>query len=205
MGLKKIFPIIFLLITLSLVGIIYIQINWIVTMIENKREALSHNMADAVRSVADGLTTQRVSAPSFKSFPLKPGSMWRPADPLLMEMMRIPPITQTFSPTEINNRLRKAFNSRGLKNAHFEFAVYSNIGSTSDMSFQAPELRSANFIPEFLDSVNNVSFNTVLQAPESADANSVLPDEGIIVVVHDFKGLVQGEMRIMIASAIFSP
>ncbi len=203
MGLKKIFPIIFLLITLSLVGIIYIQVNWIMTMIDNKREALYHNMVDAVRSVADGLTAQRVTAPSFKSFPLKPGSMWRPADPLLMEMMRIPPITQTFSPAEINNRLRKAFNSRGLKNAHFEFSVYSNIGSSSDMSFHTPELQSANFYPELSDSVNNVSFMTVLQAPESTDANSVLPDEGIIVVVHDFKGLVQGEMRIMIASAIF--
>jgi two-component system phosphate regulon sensor histidine kinase PhoR len=203
MGLKKIFPIIFLLITLSLVGIIYIQVNWIMTMIDNKREALYHNMVDAVRSVADGLTAQRVTAPSFKSFPLKPGSMWRPADPLLMEMMRIPPITQTFSPSEINNRLRKAFNSRGLKNAHFEFSVYSNIGSSSDMSFHTPELQSANFYAELSDSVNNVSFMTVLQAPESTDANSVLPDEGIIVVVHDFKGLVQGEMRIMIASAIF--
>ncbi len=52
MGLKKIFPVIFLLITLSLVGIIYIQINWIVTMIENKREELNHHMVDAVRTVA---------------------------------------------------------------------------------------------------------------------------------------------------------
>jgi len=203
MGLKKIFPVIFLLITLSLVGIIYIQINWIVTMIENKREALYHNMVDAVRSVAEGLTTQRVTAPSFKSFPLKPGSMWRPADPLLMEMMRIPPVTQTFTIPEINSRLRKAFNNRGLKNAHFEFSVYSNIGSTSDMSFHTPELQSANFIPELSDSVNNLSFVTPLQAPENTDANRVLPDEGIIVVVHDFRGLVQGEMRIMIASAIF--
>ncbi len=113
MGLKKIFPIIFLLITLSLVGIIYIQINWIVAMNQNKLEALKHNMGDAVTSVAEGLTAQRLTTPSFKSFPLRPGSAFRPADPLLMEMMRIPPITQTFTVPEINNRLRKAFNSPG--------------------------------------------------------------------------------------------
>ncbi|HXD76827.1 MAG TPA: HAMP domain-containing sensor histidine kinase [Puia sp.] len=200
---KKIFPIIFVLITLSLVGIIYIQINWIVTMNENKREELYHRMVDAVRSVANGLEAQRETPPSFKSFHPKPGSMWRPADPLLLEMMRIPPITQTYTVPEINSRLRKAFNGQGLKNAHFEFSVYSNIGSAANVSFQAPELQSSNFINEFNDSVNNWSFVTPLQAPENTDVGSILPDEGIIVVVHDFRGLVQGEMRTMIASAIF--
>jgi two-component system phosphate regulon sensor histidine kinase PhoR len=203
MGLKKIFPIIFLLITLSLVGIIYIQINWIVTMIENKREELNHHMVDAVRSVAEGLTAQRMTSPSFKSFPLKPGSSFRPTDPFLMEMMRIPPVTQTFTVPEINNRIRKAFNNQGLKNARFEFSVYSNIGSSTDVSFHTPELQSADFIPELIDSFNNKIFIEPLQAPENTNTSSVLPDEGIIVVVHDFKGLVQGEMRIMIASAIF--
>lgn len=118
-------------------------------------------------------------------------------------MMRIPPITQTFTIPEINNRLRKAFNSQGMKNARFEFSLYSNIGSSSDVSFQAPELQSANFIPEFNDSVNNLSIVRPLQAPQNTALNSVLPDEGIIVVLDDFKGLVQGEMRMMIASAIF--
>ena len=43
---KKNFPIIFILITLSLVGIIYIQINWIFTMVENKQEELHHKLID---------------------------------------------------------------------------------------------------------------------------------------------------------------
>jgi two-component system phosphate regulon sensor histidine kinase PhoR len=203
MGLKKIFPIIFLLITCSLVGIIYIQINWIVTMNENKKEELKHHMADAVRSVAASLTAQRKAIPSFKSFPLKPGGVFRPSDPFLMEMMRIPPVTQTYTEPEINNRLRKAFNSQGLKNARFEFSVFSNVGSSMDASFNLPELRSDNFIAELKDTINNYGFVTQLLAPEDTDPNSILPDEGIVVVVHDFKGLVQGEMRSMIASAIF--
>jgi two-component system phosphate regulon sensor histidine kinase PhoR len=203
MGLKKIFPIIFLLITLSLVGIIYIQINWIVTMEENKKEELNHRMLDAVRLVAESMTAQRATTSSFKSFPLRPGSAFRPTDPFLTEMMRIPPVTQIFTVPEINNRLRKAFNNQGLNNAHFEFSIYSNLGSTSNVSFHAPELQSANFIPEFADTLNNWSIIVPLQAPATADANSILPDEGLIVVLHDFRSLVQGEMRIMIVSAIF--
>src|SRR5579872_7179993 len=181
MGLKKIFPIIFILITLSLVGIIYIQINWIVAMNQNKKEELYQRMLNAVNSVASGLEAQREAPPSFKSFHLRPGTNWRPMDPLLMEMMRIPPITQTFTVPEINNRLRKAFNSQGLKNARFEFSLYSNIGASSDVSFQAPELQSANFIPEFNDSINNFSIVRPLQAPQNTSFSSVLPDEGIIV------------------------
>jgi len=201
--LKKIFPIIFLLITLSLVGIIYIQINWIVTMNQNKQEQLNHQMTDAVDAVAQSLTAQRITIPSFKSFPLRPGSALRQTDPFLGEMMRIPPITQTFTEPEINNRLRKAFSSRGLKDAQFEFSIYSNIGSTSDGSFHNPPLHSANFATEYADTVNNWRLIEPLQAPENTDLSSILPDEGICVVVHDFKGLVQGQMRIMIASAIF--
>ncbi len=198
---KKIFPIIFLLITLSLAAIIYIQINWIVTMNQNKKEQLYRQMVDAVGSVAADLTNHRMTAPSFKSFPLRPGGAFQPMNPFLMEMMRIPPITQSFTVPEINNRLRKAFNSHGLKDARFEFLLSS--GSTSDVSFKAPQLQSANFAAEWADTINNKSVIEVLPAPANTDASSVLPDEGIIVVVHDFYGLVQGQMRFMIASAIF--
>jgi two-component system, OmpR family, phosphate regulon sensor histidine kinase PhoR len=202
MGLKKIFPVIFVLITLSLVGIIYIQINWIVAMIENKREDLNHHVAAAVNTVAQGLVSARQTSPGFKTFRLKPGSVWRPTDPLIMEMMRIPAITQILTVEDINNRLRKAFDNAGLKNARFEFSIYSNAGS-SDADVHSQELQSKNFVQEFSDSTNNWSFFTALQAPGNTDVNSVLPDEGLVVVVDDFKGLVQGEMRTMIAGAIF--
>jgi two-component system, OmpR family, phosphate regulon sensor histidine kinase PhoR len=201
MGLKKIFPVIFLLITLSLVGIIYIQINWIVTMIENKREELNHHMVDAVSNVAQGLIAARDNSPGFKTLRLKPGVNWRPTDPLVLEMMRTPPITQNYTPEEINSRLRKAFNNAGLKNAHFEFSIYSNVG-TSD-NFHSQELQSSHFLEEMNDTINNWAFVRPLQAPENTNVNSVLPDEALIVVVHDFKGLVQGQTRIMIIGAIF--
>jgi two-component system phosphate regulon sensor histidine kinase PhoR len=42
-----------------------------------------------------------------------------------------------------------------------------------------------------------------LQAPENADGGSVLPDEGLAVVIPDYKKIVLGEMRAMITGAIF--
>jgi two-component system, OmpR family, phosphate regulon sensor histidine kinase PhoR len=201
MGLKKIFPVIVLLITLSLVGIIYIQINWIVTMVENKREELHHHMVDAVSNVAHSMILDRQSSPVFKMLRLKPGTNWRPTDPLTMEMMRTPPITMNFTVEEINDRLRKAFNNGGLNKAHFEFSVYSNMGSSDN--FHSQELQSRNYLQEISDTSNNWSFIVPLQAPENTNVNSVLPDEAIVVVVPGFEGLVRGEMNIMIAGAIF--
>ncbi len=52
---KKNFTIIFILISISLVGIIYIQWNWITTMVENKEEELHHKLVDVTTDVARDL------------------------------------------------------------------------------------------------------------------------------------------------------
>jgi two-component system phosphate regulon sensor histidine kinase PhoR len=204
MGLKKIFPVIVVLITLSLVGIIYIQINWILTMIQNKKDQLYQNIASTVAKVAQGLVDERGNVmSSSRVLRLKPGAVWRPTDPLISELLRVPPITQSYSPDDINNRLRKAFDKAELKKVGFDFSLISNAGS-ADQNFRTQdELQSPNFLREWGDSNRNKTFIIPLQAPENADTNSVLSDELLIVVVHDFNGLVQGEMRFMIISAIF--
>jgi two-component system phosphate regulon sensor histidine kinase PhoR len=74
---------------------------------------------------------------------------------------------------------------------------------SSDLSYHSPPVQSPDFVQEFSDSANNLSFFAPIQAPENTEASAVLPDEGMVVVLHDFKGLVQGQMRIMIAGAIF--
>ena len=202
MGLKKIFPVIIVLITLSLVGIIYIQINWILTMIENKKEELHHNILVEVAKVAQGLADGRNSMAGSRILRLKPGPVWRP-DPLTTELQRVPPITQSYSVEEVAGRLRKDFDKAGLKNVAFDFSLISNSAS-SDQNFRSQdELQSPDFIREYNDSNRNWQFFYPMQAPENTEANSILADEGLWVVIHDFNGLVQGQTRFMIISAIF--
>ena len=202
MGLKKIFPVIVILITLSLIAIIYIQINWILTMMQNRKEQLRQQIITTVAKVGQDLVDGRSSVSSSRILRLRPGAIWRP-DPLISELLRVPPITQSYSRDEINNRLRKAFDKAGLKNAGFDFSLISNAGSSDQNFHTQDELQSPNFIQEYNDTVHNYPYVYLFQAPENADANSVLPDEALIVVVHDINGLVQGEMRFMIFSAIF--
>jgi two-component system phosphate regulon sensor histidine kinase PhoR len=199
-GLKKIFPIIFVLISLSLIGSIYIQINWILTMLENKQEELRHKLRDATSYVAQELVSQR-SGNTGKVLRLKPG-LWHPSDPFTMELMRVPSVAERFTVDDISDKMRKAFNLVGMKNTRFEFSVSSDPGGSS-LNFHPQELRSRNFLREIQDTADNLFAIMPLLAPEDAAGNSVLPDEVLAVVVPDYKKMVLGEMRAMIAGAIF--
>jgi two-component system, OmpR family, phosphate regulon sensor histidine kinase PhoR len=200
--LKKIFPIIIVLITLSLTGIIYIQINWILTMVQNKQEELYHKMVDAVHSVGQELVDQRGVSPGPKALRLRQGSIWRPTDPFTMEMMRPPTIAERFTVEDISDKIHKAFNTYGLKNTRFEFCVSADLGASS-LRFRAPEIKSRDFEREMLDTANNMRVFLPLQAPENTDVSSVLPDEVLVLIVPNFKDIVFGEMKIMIVGAIF--
>lgn len=199
MGLKKIFPVILVLITLSLIGIIYIQINWILTMVDNKQEELHHKMIDAVALVGRTLVEQRGN--SAKVLRLKPGTPWRPTDPFRMEMMRPLPIAERFTQDEVNDMLRKAFDNLNLKNLHFEFSVSSNMESSSGFNFRTPDLHSRNFQQEIQDTVHNRAAFYPLQAPDDY-SGGLLPDELLVVVVPDTNNIVLREMRVMIFGAI---
>jgi two-component system phosphate regulon sensor histidine kinase PhoR len=200
--LKKIFPIIFILITLSLIGIIYIQINWIVTMVESRQALLKHKLILAMDDVGHQLVEQRGSSSNLKTLRLKPGLTWRPSDQFMMELMRPPTIAEKFTQDEINDKLRKSLNIQGLKDTKFEFSISANLGSTR-LSFRPPEVRSPSFLKEFEDTVNNFSAFYPLQAPENIDAAGVLPDEVLVVVIPDLRKLVLKQMRWMIFGAIF--
>jgi two-component system phosphate regulon sensor histidine kinase PhoR len=169
-------------------------------MLENKQEEFKHKLRDATNYVAQELVSQR-SSPAGKVLRLKPG-FFRPSDPFTTEMMRVPTIAERYTVEDIGDKMRKAFNLVGMKNTRFEFSVSSDPGG-SPLSIHPLELRSRNFLREILDTSNNFSVIMPLLAPENADGNSALPDELLVVVVPDYKKTVLGEMRVMIAGAIF--
>ena len=199
---KKIFPIIVILITLSLIGIIYIQLNWIVTMVDSRQQLLKHKLSLAMNDVGHQLVEQRGSAASLKTLRLKPGLTWRPSDQFMMELMRPPTIAEKFTMEDINEKLRKSLNVQGLKDTKFEFSISADLG-TSTLSFRPPEIRSPNFVKELEDTVNNWSAYYPLQAPENLSVGGILPDELLVVVIPDFRNLVLRQMRLMIGGAIF--
>ncbi len=95
---KKNFTIIFILISLSLVGIIYIQWNWITTMVENKEEELHHKLVDVTTDVARVLIDYKKTALSGSQLLRSPqGFGFRPSEQFMQELMRPPLISQRLS------------------------------------------------------------------------------------------------------------
>lgn len=201
---KKNFPIIIILICLSLIGVIYIQVNWVLTMEDNKEEELRNKVINSMIDVGQELVDHRGSTtPTLQNLRLKPASSWRPSDQFKMDLMRPPTIAEKFSEDEINEKLKKFFALRGLKDTKFEFRISSELGITNGLSSHPYEVRSPNFIKSFEDTVHNFQYIYPLQVPTGAEIEGLVPIETLCVVVPDYKSVVMKQMRFMITGVIF--
>jgi two-component system phosphate regulon sensor histidine kinase PhoR len=202
--LKKNFTIIFILISVSLIGIIYIQWNWITTMVENKEEELHHKLVDVTTDVARDLIDEyKQTALSGSQLLRSPqGFGFRPSEQFLQELMKPPLISQKFSYQEMTEKLRKAFAFRGLKDTKFEFCIFSEIGINSSIFSNTYELKSANFFSALTDTIHNLQMLFPLIS-STRELNGPEPFETLSVVMPDYKSVVMKQMRWMIFGVIF--
>lgn len=195
---KKGFPIIIVLITLSLIGTIYVQYNWLRTMLYNKQTALRKDVIECLNEVGNSLMEQKGSMPSLKSFRSKPGFNW-PSQQFMEELMRPSTIAQRFSEMEVEEKLRNAFEKHGLKDLKFEFAIQSYV------NLDSYEIRSKNYMREMEDTPanHNLILQYLFQPPSGSDLENLVPLEVMTVVVPNLRLTVFRQIRWMIIGAIF--
>ncbi len=183
---KRIFPVIIVLITLSLLGIIVLQLSWFRDMTVLRQGQLAQRAEEASTEVAIELGQHATSAP-FLKIPR------REKLNLLLENHGIgygrPLLSQHFSTFEIKEKIQKAFNDKGLKDVHFEFGVTSN---ADDLNL---ELQTDNFIKESYDTAHNKSIIVAILPPESENImEPSKPFEHLIVIIPDLNTQVLGSM-----------
>ena len=196
---KKIFPVIIVLISLSLVGTIYVQYNWLNTMLVNKQEEFDYKIIRAIDDVGIELMEQKSALPSLRNYRLKPGGLSFPSDELQRELMRPATIAQKFTSYEIAEKLKKAFQNQGLKEVPFEFAVLVDDGFLN-YDYQ---LKSKDFLEQFEDTINNKRWQYALQPPSGSDLENLVPVQQMILIVPNFKAIVFRQMRWMIIGSVF--
>lgn len=194
--LRKIFPVIIVLISLSLIGTIYVQYNWLLTMEAEKQHEFKSRLVKSMGDVANSLMEQKSALPTLKSFRNKPGLSW-PSEQFRMELMKPPTIAQKFTEFEVQEKLQKSFNQEGLKDIKFEFAITANV------NLMHYELKSPNFLNLWQDTVNNLQLVYYFQPESGSDLENLVPEEVMMVVVPNVKKLVLKQMRWMIIGAIF--
>jgi two-component system, OmpR family, phosphate regulon sensor histidine kinase PhoR len=196
---KKIFPVIIVLISLSLVGTIYVQFNWLNTMLVNKQEEFDYKIIRAIDNVGVELMEQKSILPSLRNYRLKPGGLNFPSDELQRELMRPATIAQKFTAYEITEKLKKAFQNQGLKDVPFEFAVLVDDGF---LNYEY-QLKSKDFPEQFEDTINNKIWQYALQPPGGSDLENLVPIQQMILIVPNFKAIVFQQMRWMIIGSVF--
>jgi two-component system phosphate regulon sensor histidine kinase PhoR len=192
---RRIFTVITILITLSLVGIIFFQITWLQNMVLLRREQVEQKIEDAVVGVGQELE-------QYKGGYLQPPRQGEKIfqDEFSLEFLRPPTIGKRFTTAELYAKLRKSFDNAGLEKLQLEFAIATLNPRTQLMG--AVERQTANFGKAFDDSSNNYSAAYPLITPSGSAAENLAMDETIMVVALDWKKFAFQSLRMNFAMAI---
>jgi two-component system phosphate regulon sensor histidine kinase PhoR len=193
---KKVFPIIIVLISLSLIGIIVIQINWFKNQLLIQQERFIDKVDKAGLDVAEDLSKHALSG-SLK-FGSKRGLQLFPDD-LSFNISRPPTISDRYATAEIQDKLVKAFEKEGLQNVRFEFAITSN---SDDFTL---EMQSEHFDKESADTTH-FRRRVIPIIPEAgSNLEGLLANEHLFIIIPDFKTQVWQSLTWMIVfSALFT-
>ncbi len=193
---KKVFPVIILLITFSLIGIIVIQLLWLQNMILLKQEQVKEKIEKAIGKVGVELGEFKGSYTGINRLGTNP--VFNEEFPI--DFLRPITIGQRFSSAELNEKIQQAFNSVGLEKIRFEFLLMTVDARTSLPA--VAERQSKYYKDEFEDSVNNFGRTIPLFAPSGSAAENLAADELLSIVALDYKKVAIKFLRLPILLAI---
>ncbi len=187
---KRIFPIITILILLSLLGLIFFQILWIQSARDAKDKQVEENILRAVDHAATILTQEKSSLVPLP----KKSDLLFPGDKLQMQYFK-PSVIKRFSKDEIADIIRMAFNKNNLQNYPFEFNVRTNTLNG--------EMVYSNDFFKYYEDTNNLRHVYALEPPSGSNFENLVSEELLSVIVPNQKTLVWKEMIWFILGAVF--
>lgn len=183
---KKIFPIITVLVFLSLLGIIFFQVLWIRQALEAREQQFDESIKLVTATAGNDLIEEKGNLSPFDKrindafFPLKVF----PAT-----------ITHKFSRDEIRVKIKNAFQKHMRESIPFEFAITTT-------SMMGEELQSENFFKLYQDSSRNRAFVYALESPSGSASEGISPEELLVIIVPHVKSIIWKQMSWMVAGAI---
>lgn len=189
---KRIFTVITVLISLSLIGLILIQVSWINNMVLLRQEQIKHSVEEATKMVGNELAQHKGG---FTPGTAKKGLL---RDEFSLDIFKPITIGQRFNLEDIRNRIRRTFNLYKLRDVPFEFGI----ASFDKYDNNVFEIVTPNFAVAFEDTLNNFSFNWGLEAFSGTAGENLTVSEGLFVVVPNIKSLVFKDLRWRIATSV---
>jgi two-component system phosphate regulon sensor histidine kinase PhoR len=196
---KKVFPIITVLITISLIGIIMIQYSWLKNMVNIRKAEVANKLELAEYQVVETLVEAiSESRPSIPSDMLPKNSQEE-----VLNMLGNQTLAEIYSQDEIKKLFEDAFAKFGLKGAKFEFAVISE-SNNLDYELMSPGFEAYN---ELLK-VDSLKYSMEAWPLVNYVADGTMPfyaNEKIMIITFDIQNFAYEAIRGMIAvSAAFT-
>lgn len=182
---RKTLPIIVVLITLSLLGLIVLQLSWLNNLVDVQSRQLFTKINDVGDLVRDDLSSAKRTKPSIK-LPKRFQSFTFGSNDL-SKLIKPPTLEEKFTTKEVEDKIREALDSKGLQFINFEFAITN---PSEDY-----EMMSANFSQYLYATKNKVFYFNIIPELES-DADG--PYEHLIIVIPDFNKEVWSSLLLVI-------
>jgi two-component system, OmpR family, phosphate regulon sensor histidine kinase PhoR len=187
---KKTFPIITVLITISLFGLIFFQILWINSVKESQMQKLYENVVLATGNSSIRLMEEKLTSIFAKKNDLLIGENRFQLD------MRKHSVINRFTKDEIKQIISEELAKAGMKPVPFEFTVTDNNIASND------QITSENFFKYYADSSNYIKHIVPLQASGGSDLENFAPQEILVVVVPNQNAIVLKQLFWFIIGAI---
>lgn len=190
---KRIYPIIIILISLSLAGIIINQNSALRNMISLRQEQIKHNVNQSTQMVGYELSHDKGT--NLMANPKK--GLLLPDD-FSVDIFKPLTVASRFDVQTIRQKIENAFEKNNLKNVPFEFGVAS-FNRFGNPVFQKA---SPGFVTAFEDTTSNYQANCGLEALSGTAGENLSVNEMLFVVIPNIKQLALKSLLWRIAISI---
>ena len=185
---KKTFPLITILITISLFGLIFFQVLWLRSIKQYREQQLKDNVVKAAGSAAIRLMEEKPVLPY-------PGK----TDILINDRLKFDfnshSVMRRFSKEEISNIVKESLDLNNLKNVSYEFAV-------TEGTLTGDQITSDRFMKFYSDSLQNEKQIVPMQPAGGSSLENLIPTEYLVVIVPHQNSIVLKELTWFIIGAV---
>jgi two-component system phosphate regulon sensor histidine kinase PhoR len=170
---KKTFPVIFVLIALSILGILFIQISWLQGLMFLQKNQLSDKLNQAGVIVSNDIGKKMNSGLSFRL----PKKGLRLNEDYHLHNFEETTISDIYSSEEMQKKIKLALDKYGLNDLPFEFAIADKKANI--------EMKSKKFEDVFSDEVNSLQTRITVMPSDIMEPTG--PYETIIIVAPNIR------------------
>jgi two-component system, OmpR family, phosphate regulon sensor histidine kinase PhoR len=187
---KRTLPLIVILISISLLGLVVLQVSWVKNILELRKGQILSKVDEAGVAVSADLSRAMYTLPGKRSLLKRFGI----GSDLSMRLLKTPSVAEKFSKKDIEEKISQALKGSGIERVDVEFAIINMYGNA--------EMVSSNFAQKFYDTTHNkLRFYAII--PESLmELDAMNSYENLALIVPDFNVQVWESLRWVIAGAV---